>query len=351
MQEIENIIRQFDIPAELSSVRKAFDSRYESYLADFNDGSTLRFQRLPYLTDTGEKIMRNVAEITEYFKSSGMQNDSDVIRFAKTRRGEYCYVDEDGLWRGVYFNNRVHPPFDDSPSSVAYGLGRSIGLFHSKMNGMPAGRIIPAQPNLHDTPAIFSMFQDAVAAADQILCGEIQKELGYAQRQQNMCSALIKMDLPFRIINNEVTADRLLLDNETGEAAGLCSYDGVMAGAVAYDFGTGAADTCFTGLEGSDTFRNAAFDGGLFKDFTEGYISAAGGFLTAEEIESLPLGMIVMPLEQGLKYLTGYIKNPADISLRTGARCCLKQCNLAQLNYQKINETVKTVYSEFNKTK
>ena len=341
MQEIENIIKQFDISSGLSSVRKAYDSRYESFLADFDDGTTVLFQMLPYITGSGEKIMRNIAEITEYLKSAGMQNGADIIRFAKTRRGEYCHIDADGLWRGVYFNNRVHAPFDDDPSAVAYGLGRSIGLFHQRLNGMPTGRISPADPNLHDTPAIFSIFQDAVTSADQMLCGEIQQELGYAQRQQNMCSALIKMDLPFRIINNDVTSDRLLLDNESGEAIGLGSYDGVMAGAVAYDFGIGASDICYSGLDGSDTFRNAAFEPDLFREYTKGYISAAGDMLTSEELESLPLGMIVMPLEQGLKDLTAYIKNPADVSLRTNARRGLKLCNLAQLNYQTIRDIIK----------
>lgn len=347
MQEIKQIIKQFDLPAELSSVRTAFDSRYESYLADFADGTSVRLQRLPVLAGAGEKIMRNIAEITEYLKSTGMQNDPDVIRFVKTRRGEYCYIGSDGLWRGVYYNNRVHPPFDEDPAVVARGLGKSIGMFQAKLNGMPAVRISPTDPNLHDTLAIFSMFQDTVSGADQILCGEIQQELGYAQRQQNMCSALIKMDLPFRIINNEVTADKLLLDNETGEAAGLCSYDGVMPGAVAYDFGIGVADTCFTGLDSGDSFRGAVFDVHLFREFSTGYISGAGSMLTAEETESLPLGLIVIPLEQGLRYLTQYMKNSADLSLRTGARRCLKLCNLAQLNYQTIREIINAASSQY----
>ena len=49
------------------------------------------------------------------------------------------------------------------------------------------------------------------------------------------------------------------------------------------------------------------FDMDIFRAFTEGYLSSAGGFLTPVEVEHLPYAAALFPYMQAVRFLTDYI--------------------------------------------
>ncbi len=343
MQDIKPIIENFELGSEPASVRALSGKKNESYLVDLLDGSSILFEKFPQENKSSEQVMRNIAELSEYFKSHGFSDEKDSVRFIMTKSGEYCVMDGDSLWRGVLFVNRAHVQGDEAPADKARELGRALGLFHRRFADFPVGKLNSVIPNYHNTPLHFANFEAAVAAADPEVIGVVQSELGFAQKQQSVCGAILKMDLPARVTNNHVSLHSLLMDNENGNAVRLSSYDYVMPGMLPFDFGDGAASCCKTAADDERDLGNVSLDVELFKAYCEGYLGEMKHHLVGEELASLSLSVVVMPLESGIKDLAKYL-NEQDEEALARARVSLLISMQAQRMYKDLVSTVRDTY-------
>jgi hypothetical protein len=80
-----------------------------------------------------------------------------------------------------------------------------------------------------------------------------------------------------------------------------------MPGYVAYDFGDAIRTIINTAQEDEKDLDKIRLNIPLFKAFTKGYLKESAGFLTEEEIKSLPLGVLLFPYMQGVRFLTDYL--------------------------------------------
>ncbi len=343
MQDTKTTIEKFELRAQPLSVRPLPGKRAESYLVDLADGSSVMLSRMPSSSGESEQTVRNIAELSEYARTAGFADEGDMIKYVMTKSGEYCVVDDKSIWRVSEFANRAHTGGEEEPAQKARELGRALGLFHRRFADFPVEKLASVYPNFHNTPLHFSEFEMAVKQAPGELCEGISSELGFTQKQQNICGALLRMDLPARVTNNHVSLDSLLLDNETGRAVRLTSYDYVMPGMLPFDFGDGAAACCAAPSETSP--NGIELDLALFRSYCDGYLGEMKPLLMREEPASLALSAVVMPLERGIKGLTRYLESGDDAAALDTARLNLLISLEAQRKYKDLVAAVRDSYT------
>ncbi len=343
MQDTKTIIEKFDLRSEPLCVRPFAGKRSESYLVDLADGTSVMLSRMPSDSGESEGTLRNIAELSEYARSQGFADESDIIKYVMTKSGEYCVVDNENIWRVGSFANRAHTGGDEPAEQKAGELGRALGLFHRRFADFPVEKLTSVYPNFHNTPLHFSEFEQAVKQAPPELCDGVSSELGFTQKQQSVCGSLLKMDLPARVTNNHVSLDSLLVDNATGRGVRFTSYDYVMPGMLPFDFGDGVAACC---AAPSETNRNGIeLDLTLFRRYCDGYLGEMKPLLIREEPASLALSAVVMPLERGIKELTRYLKTGGDPAALDSARLNLLISLEARRKYKELVDQVRESYT------
>jgi hypothetical protein len=88
-----------------------------------------------------------------------------------------------------------------------------------------------------------------------------------------------------------------------------------MPGSVLYDFGDSNRFGSNTAVEDETDLSKVTFDLGIFKAFTEGFLSEVGDILTCEEKELLPFSCILMTYECGIRFLADYLEG--DVYFKT----------------------------------
>jgi hypothetical protein len=81
-----------------------------------------------------------------------------------------------------------------------------------------------------------------------------------------------------------------------------------MPGYVAYDFGDAIRTIINTAEEDEKDLDKIQLNIPLFKAYAEGYFEEAGYFLSNPEIDSLLKGVLLIPYEQTVRFLTDYIE-------------------------------------------
>jgi len=81
-----------------------------------------------------------------------------------------------------------------------------------------------------------------------------------------------------------------------------------MPGLSLYDFGDSIRFGASTASEDEPELGKVWMDIGLFRRYSEGFLTACGESLTEKEVEMLPMGAKIMTLECGLRFLTDYLE-------------------------------------------
>ena len=113
-------------------------------------------------------------------------------------------------------------------------------------------------------------------------------------------------ELPLRVTHNDTKLNNVLLDEETRRALCIIDLDTVMPGLVAYDFGDSIRFGASTGVEDECDLSLISLDLEMYRRYADGFIPSCGS-LTRREIETLPLGALLMTLECGMRFLTDYL--------------------------------------------
>jgi hypothetical protein len=98
-----------------------------------------------------------------------------------------------------------------------------------------------------------------------------------------------------------------MLDWETGHAMCVVDLDTVMPGLVLYDFGDMVRTTTSPTLEDEKDLSKVEMQMPMFEALARGYLSAAGGFLTATEKSYLALSGKLIAFTIGIRFLTDYL--------------------------------------------
>jgi Ser/Thr protein kinase RdoA (MazF antagonist) len=107
--------------------------------------------------------------------------------------------------------------------------------------------------------------------------------------------------LPERIIHGDLKLNNIRFDDRVKKAIAIVDLDTLGTGKIVIDIGDAIRSWChrLIDLDGEDDL----FDLDMFRSIMSGYLRTAV-FMTREEIESVPDGVVMMMLELSARYIT-----------------------------------------------
>lgn len=261
-------------------------------------------------------VMRNMELVCGHLRQSyereGIDPARRMIELIPTHEDGFLFTDASGgFWRAYHFIDGATAHDRAGTPTQFYEAGRGFGEFQRRLYDFPAEKLTETIPNFHHTPRRFYAFVAALDRDRADRSGGLEKEIDFLfDRRKTMYEIVNRIksfELPLRAIHNDTKINNVMIDDGTGKAICVIDLDTVMPGTVLYDFGDAIRFGASTGAEDEPNLDRVSLDMTLFEAFAKGYLSEVNGFLTPAELHLLPLGVMVITLEQVLRFLTDYI--------------------------------------------
>jgi len=269
-----------------------------------------------YVFKKPEEVMSNMEKVTGYLKKIIAYEGGDPMRgtitLIPTHDGKtYTYDDEGELWRMmVLIENTVSKDMPDSPELMEL-CGKAFGRFQSQLADFPAAVLADTIPDFHNTPARFQQLMDAIEKDAMGRVKDVSEEIEFCMLHQGDVSVLLDAcyegEIPLRVTHNDTKLNNVLLDAETGEGVCVIDLDTVMPGLAAYDFGDAVRVGANTAAEDEQDLEKVDLDLAMFEAFARGFFSQAGSTFSKKEAALMPMGAMLMTLENGLRFLADHL--------------------------------------------
>ncbi|MFR5061884.1 MAG: phosphotransferase enzyme family protein [Christensenellales bacterium] len=260
-------------------------------------------------------LMGNIEKVLAHAKSSivsaGGDPEREAMTLIYTKDGKKYYRFGDKYYRVYLFIDKTLSLNLARNENDFYESGVGFGRFARLLNGFDAGEIHDVIPDFHNTRVRYDNFVKALEADKYDRASECAEEIKFATDRRGVCGRLVDMlasgRLKSRVTHNDTKLNNVLLDEKTGKAVAVIDLDTVMSGSVCYDFGDSVRFGCSTALEDEENLEKVHFSLALFDVYSRGFLGALGGVLSPAEVDSMPLGSVMMTLECGIRFLTDYL--------------------------------------------
>lgn len=271
------------------------------------------------------QVMRNVEKVTRHITWKIMRRRryaaGQILTLYPARGGRsYIYLPEEGgVWR-CYNNIEGTHTYDVVENTrQAYQAGYAFGSFQELISDMNPTDIKESIPNFHNTPKRYEALLASVAADAKGRVAECAEELALLEKWSPQFGRLVEMqgkgELPTRITHNDTKIGNVMLDEESDNAVCVIDLDTVMPGLALYDFGDMVRTATCVASEDEEDLSKVSMQMPFFESLAEGYLDAAHGFLTPQEVALLPFAGWLITAEIGMRFLTDYLDG--DIYFRT----------------------------------
>lgn len=338
------IFKQFAIYGDLQSFQ-AFGKGHinNTYLSVWNQaGTQVRYthQRInKHVFKKPAEVVENIRHITEHIAAK-LAADTDIkvnadVRFlvedtisasrrvltiVPTKDGRFFYVDRDGeYWRTYLFIEKAST-FEqmDSPA-LAHKVGAAVGIFQQQLSDYSGPSLHETIPDFHNMHSRYEQLDRAITLNTAGRLESVREELAFLE--ENRARGLILSDglangtLKRGITHNDTKLNNILFDDATGEAICLIDLDTVMPGTVLFDTGDLIRTAANTACEDEQDLSKVHFDCNIFKALIGGYLSTAGGCLTAYEKSLIAESGRILTQIMAVRFLTDYLNG--DIYYKT----------------------------------
>lgn len=271
-----------------------------------------------------EHLMVNVDLVTSFLRdkiiAAGGDPERETLYCKPCRDGKKYYEDENGrVWRVYNFVSDAFAYNSIENPEVFYKAGRAFGEFQNQLADFPIDSLFETIPDFHHTAKRYRNLQNSIrrnASGRKSVC---EKEIAFAEARKDDTYVLTGKteigELPVRVTHNDTKLNNILFDRATDEPICVVDLDTVMPGSALYDFGDAIRFGANTAAEDESDLSKVSLDLELFRQYTRGYLSAAGKSLTDAEIDLLPFAAKMMTLECGMRFLTDFIDG--DVYFKT----------------------------------
>ena len=262
-------------------------------------------------------LMENVGGVTSWLRKKIIANGGDpereTLTIVKSQENLPYFRDSKGEYWRVYLFIEGATSYDAvKDDNDFYQSAVSFGHFQRLLADYPAETLHETIKDFHNTPDRLEKFKKAVR---EDICGRtasVQKEINFILEREELTHALYDLQqegkLPLRVTHNDTKLNNIMIDDETGKGICVIDLDTVMPGLAAHDFGDSVRFGASTAAEDEKDLSKVSCDLHLFEVYAKGFIEGCGGALTDLEIETLPLGAILMTFENGIRFLTDYLE-------------------------------------------
>jgi Ser/Thr protein kinase RdoA (MazF antagonist) len=321
---VQQIAARFKLAGRLRSIAPFHGGHINnSYLLACDDGGAIRrylLQRInPAVFPRPVQIMENIQRVTDHLRrrlaARGTASEEiarRVLTLVPAEDDAWFTMGADGtVWRMYLFIEATCVLTEVRSPADAATAGRAFGEFQRELADYHGPRLQETIPDFHNTPLRLAALEKAVAADAHGRAADTRAEIDFALSRRTLARILVDLlasgAIPERIVHNDAKISNVLFDETTAEALCVTDLDTVMPGTPLFDFGDMVRSMTCTAAEDETDLARIAVDPALFEALVRGYLSAAT-FLNAVEREHLLAAGQVITFEQGLRFLTDYLR-------------------------------------------
>jgi aminoglycoside phosphotransferase (APT) family kinase protein len=321
-QQLTDISKQFQIyGAILHAETCKIGHINETYSATYDQGGMkVRYihQKINQsVFKNAATLMKNLMRVTTHIRkkleTSGADNITRrCLTVVPTRKGESYYRDAAGdFWRTFVFVEGVQTFESVQNPKQAFEAGKAFGNFQNLLVDLPGERLVETIPDFHNTRKRFDALKKAVANDHFNRAQSSKAEIDFALKREKivdvLLNALAKKKIPERITHNDTKFNNVMLDVATGKEMCVVDLDTVMPGCALYDFGDMVRTTTSPTLEDERDLSKVRMQMPMFKKLAEGYLAAAGNFLTPAEKSFVAFSGKLITFTIGIRFLTDHL--------------------------------------------
>lgn len=261
-------------------------------------------------------LMNNIVLVTSHLRAKlreipSADPDKEVLTLIQTRDYRYFHQDENGnFWRMYKYIQNTKSVDIVETNDQAFEGGKALARFQTLLFDLDTNLLNYTIPDFHNIAMRLTRFNTVLLNDPLCRKASVFSEIEFIQKRvQSMFTILgfgKERKLPTRITHNDTKFNNILLD-EQGRAQCIIDLDTVMPGYIAYDFGDAIRTIINTAAEDEKDLQKIKLNMPLFEAFTQGYLKESAAFLTEDEIQSLPLAVLLFPYMQGVRFLTDYL--------------------------------------------
>ncbi len=261
-------------------------------------------------------VMRNVEKVTRHIMWKVIRRRKDAagqtLSLYPARGGRtYITLEDGGVWR-CYNNIEGTHTYDVVENTrQAYQIGHAFGSFQNLISDMNPADIVETIPDFHNTPKRYEALEAAFAGDPAGRAASCESEMAlvrfWVPELRNLIALQEEGLLPTRITHNDTKINNVMLDADTDQSVCVIDLDTVMPGLALYDFGDMVRTATCTAEEDEEDLSLVEMQMPFFESLAEGYLDAAGDFLTKAEIDLLPFSGKLITIEIGMRFLTDYL--------------------------------------------
>ncbi|MGI6705889.1 MAG: phosphotransferase enzyme family protein [Clostridia bacterium] len=355
IEMLKRVSEYYDLPGTLESFRECKNGHINTtYIVDFASGGTVKeyiFQKInSYVFKEPEKVMSNIKEIGRHLQSRKSDTDCDIITFLDNREGKNHTLLDGDYWRVCpYVPNSVTYETVEN-SKVLASAGYAFGRFQALLSDFPMEKLHETIPDFHNTRKRLEDFFEVVDRDPVGRAAEVQEEIAFFEKHRSIATRLVELqekgELPLRVTHNDTKYNNILMHRESCEPLCVIDLDTVMPGLAMYDFGDAIRFAANTAPEDETDLSKVGLNMDHYREFTRGFMKAAGDFLTEKEKENMALGAMVITIELASRFLADHLDGDKYFRIHREnhnldrARC---QIRLAQDMLDKYEEMCKIV--------
>lgn len=268
------------------------------------------------------RLMRNVELVTEHLSKKILQNggnpEIETLNIIKTTDGKpYCEFDG-GCYRVYRFINGVSYNLPETNDQL-FEAGKAFGKFQNELADFDASLLYESIPDFHNTRKRFNNLKAAVAANKSGRADSVKKEIEFALSYEKYVDAITNgitdKTVPLRVTHNDTKLNNILFDPKTKKCLSVIDLDTVMPGSMLYDYGDALRFGASSAKEDETDLDTVFCCMDKFEAFTKGFISEVKDSIAPAEIELMPLSVLLMTYECGIRFLSDYIDG--DVYFKT----------------------------------
>ena len=271
-------------------------------------------------------LMGNLEAVLPHLKAA----DYAALELVRTPEGRAWATDPSGNpWRMYRFIPGSRTLGAASDPHIAREAGRILGRFHQLAEAVPASSLHPTLPRFHDLAWRLEQLDEAVQNGLAARRESTASWIALARDLAALCAAIPWQQLPLRVCHNDTKLSNILFAAESDRALCLIDLDTLMPGYLLYDVGD-AVRTLMNPLpEDHPEWEAIRARPELFRAFVQG-LKQSGLKLEPSERESLPYGVVLMPLLHGVRALADYLQGDRYYKTTYPEQNRVRACNLLQ---------------------
>jgi hypothetical protein len=264
-----------------------------------------------------QAVMRNVECVTRHINWKVLRVKKDLggqTLSLYPGRGGRCWVrgEGGGIWR-CYNHIEGCITYDIVENTrQAYQAARAFGSFQDLVSDLPVEEIEETIPDFHNTRKRFDRLMEVVAEDPCDRLDAARGDVEFVRKHESIVDRLLDLEkqgaIPVRITHNDTKINNVMIDRDTDEAVCVIDLDTVMPGLALYDFGDLVRSATSPAAEDERDLSKVEMQMPMFEALAEGYLDAAGRFLTDTEIDHLAFSGMLITLEIGIRFLTDFLE-------------------------------------------